>query len=79
MDINLGETLLIIIAAAAVTGIAELVSWYLVYRTDDYISLVSRIETAVTKYNKEKEQFVKYNNILINIGRPVRRIKRRRY
>ena len=60
MDINLNETLLIIVGAAISISIAEFLSWYLVYRTSDYISLVSRIELAVTKYNKEKEQFVKY-------------------
>jgi len=55
MDINLNETLLIIVGAAISISIAEFLSWYLVYRTQDYISLVSRIETAVIKYNKEKE------------------------
>ena len=55
MAIDLFETVYIILGAAFITGIAELVSWYLVYRTEDYKSLVSRIETQVSKYNKEKE------------------------
>lgn len=55
MDINIGETLFIIVGAAISISIGELVSWFLVYRNADYKDLVSRIETAVTKYNKEKE------------------------
>lgn len=59
MDINIGETLFIIIGAAISISVGELVSWFLVYRNEDYKDLVSRIETAVAKYNKEKESFVK--------------------
>lgn len=60
MDINISETLLIIVGAAISISVAEFVSWYLVYRTEDYKNLVSRIEMIVSKYNKEKESFVKY-------------------
>lgn len=59
MDINIGETLFIIVGAAISISVGELVSWFLVYRNEDYKDLVSRIETAVAKYNKEKESFVK--------------------
>jgi len=59
MDINIGETLFIIVGAAISISVGELVSWFLVYRNADYKDLVSRIETAVAKYNKEKESFVK--------------------
>ncbi|CAD8060816.1 unnamed protein product [Paramecium sonneborni] len=62
MDINIGETLFIIIGAAISISVGELVSWFLVYRNEDYKDLVSRIETAVAKYNKEKESFVKETN-----------------
>lgn len=60
MDINIAETLFIIVGAAVSISVAEFVSWYLVYRTEDYKNLVSRIEMIVAKYNKEKESFVKY-------------------
>lgn len=59
MDINIVETLFIIVGAAVSISVAEVLSWYLVYRTEDYKNLVSRIETTVSKYNKEKESFVK--------------------
>lgn len=64
MDINISETLLIIVGAAISISVAEFVSWYLVYRTEDYKNLVSRIEMIVSKYNKEKESFVKYIYII---------------
>lgn len=78
MDINLNETLLIIVGAAISISIAEFLSWYLVYRTSDYISLVSRIELAVTKYNKEKEQFVKYFILSYHQEKQMPKIRKRR-
>lgn len=40
MDINIAETLFIIVGAAVSISVAEFVSWYLVYRTEDYKNLV---------------------------------------
>lgn len=59
MDIDIGETLLIIVGAALSITVVEFISWFFVYRTAEYKDLVSRIENAVSKYEKEKEGFVK--------------------
>lgn len=77
MDINLTETLFIVVGAAVTISVAEFLSWYLVYRTESYQSLVSRIELVLNKYNKEKEQFVKYASARLS-ERPARGRRRRR-
>ncbi|CAG9317212.1 unnamed protein product [Blepharisma stoltei] len=57
-DIAWVDTFSIILAACFTAGLAETISWFLIYRTDDYKSLKKNIESLSKQVEKEREKIV---------------------
>lgn len=57
-DISIVDTISILFAACFTAGLAETISWFLIYRTDDYKALKKNIESMSKQVEKDREMIV---------------------